>query len=219
NLTHALGLTEEVEPSIYHLLKQEMVGQQGDIRQIITTTQSGLELVPASLELAGAELELVSVYGREQLIKRLLVPVEADYDYILLDCPPAIGMLTVNALIASDWVLMPMQSEFLPLRGLKSFIRHFEVIQRTMNPRLNLLGIMLSRFDSRKNMHKAIRTELQELYPKLLLNTTIRSTIKLSEATAASTHIFAHAPTSNGAEDYLFLAHEVHQRILNWSAS
>lgn len=213
NLSHSLGLVEEVEPSIYHLLKKEMAGLEAEVQEIILMTQSGLPLVPASLELAGAELELVSVYGREQLVKRLLEPVRDDYDYILIDCPPAIGMLTVNALVASDLVLMPLQAEFLPFRGLKSFMHHYQVVKRTLNPQLDVLGLILSRFDSRKNMHKKVQADLLDIYPELLFNTTIRTNIALSEAQEKGVHIFAYAPTSNGAEDYIFLAHELHQRV------
>ncbi len=213
NLTHSLGLTEEVEPSIYHLLKTEMDGDAADLTTIIQETKSGLHLAPASLELAGAELELVSVYGREQLIKRMLQPLRDQYDYILLDCPPAIGMLTVNALVASEYVLLPLQAEFLPFRGLQSFMTHFQRLQRTLNPDLIILGLVLSRFDPRIVVHRDIRARLQEDYPGMLFATSIRTNIALSAAQQQGLDIFSFEATSNGAEDYLFLAHEVDQRI------
>lgn len=218
NLTQALGLGDGVEPSLYHLLRQEMEGQTARLADIVQSC-GGLRLVPASLELAGAELELVSVYGREQLLRRMLEPLQAEYDYILLDCPPAIGLLTVNALVASDYVIMPVQAEFLPLKGLQSFKRHFDLIQRTLNRRMEILGLLLSRYDPRKKMHQQIREELDAGYPGWLFDTYIRTNIALAQAQAAGQDIFAFEPASNGAEDYMFLANEVLKRLVSLERS
>jgi chromosome partitioning protein len=214
NLTQALGLGDETEPSIYHLLKQEMEGRSAQLADIVQDC-GGLPLVPASLELAGAELELVSVYGREQLLRRMLAPLQDQYDYILLDCPPAIGLLTVNALAVSDYVLVPLQAEFLPLKGLQSFLRHLETIKRSLNPRVEVLGLLLSRYDPRKKMHQQIREQLDAAYPGRLFDTYIRTNIALAQAQAAGQDIFSFDPASNGAEDYMFLAGEAIGRMLN----
>ena len=212
NLTQSLGLGDEVDPSTYHLLKQEMEGRSAQLADIVQDC-GGLHLAPASLELAGAELELVSVYGREQLLRRMLAPLREQYDYILLDCPPAIGLLTVNALVASDRVLVPLQAEFLPLKGLQSFLRHLETIKRSLNPKVEVLGLLLSRYDPRKKMHQNIREQLEATYPGMLFNTYIRSNIALAQAQAAGQDIFSFDPASNGAEDYMFLGSEVVGRI------
>jgi chromosome partitioning protein len=215
NLTHSLGLHGEQEPerNIYHLLKSEMNGEAAGLKDIIVTTKCGLPLVPAGLELADAELELVSTYGREHIIKRLLAPIEADYDFIFIDCPPAVGMLTVNALVASDFVILPLQAEFLPRKGLESYYRHHQRIQRTLNPDLRVLGLVLSRFDGRKNLHQRSKETLEEAYPGWLFPTAIRTNVALAEAQEAGVDVFTHAPNANGAEDYLFLAYEVEKRI------
>ncbi|MEM7574265.1 MAG: ParA family protein [Bacteroidota bacterium] len=215
NLTHALGLTEADESltTIYQLLKQEMGGATADLRSIILETQTGLVLAPAGLELADAELELVATYGREQLLQRMLEPLGEAYDYILIDCPPAVGMLTVNALVASDYIIMPLQAEFLPLKGLQSFNKHYQHLQRSLNPNLRLLGLVLSRYDRRKKQHQRVRQILEEDYPGLLFDTAIRTNVALAESQEAGLDIYQFAPQSNGASDYLFLAHELEQRL------
>ncbi|MGB3799847.1 MAG: ParA family protein [Lewinella sp.] len=215
NLTHSLGITDEGgdRANIYHLLRTEMEGGEADINSILTITSSGQALLPAGLELADAELELVATYGREHIIKRLLAPLADRYDYVLIDCPPAIGMLTVNALVASDYVILPLQAEYLPIKGLESYHRHHQRLQRTLNPDLNVLGLVLSRFDRRKNMHERSRERLEAAYPGWLFPTVIRTNIALAEAQEAGMDVFSHAPASNGAEDHLSLAYDVEQRI------
>ncbi|MBB4079710.1 chromosome partitioning protein [Lewinella aquimaris] len=213
NLTHSLGIRDEERPNIYHLLHREMNGERADIRSIVTVTDSGQALVPAGLELADAELELVATYGREHIVKRLLQPLVEEYDYILIDCPPAVGMLTVNALVASDFVILPLQAEYLPVKGLESYYRHHRRLQRTLNPDLRVLGIVLSRYDGRKNLHLRSRTQLETAYPGWLFPTTIRTNIALAEAQEAGHDIFTHAPAANGAEDHLSLAYDVEKRI------
>jgi chromosome partitioning protein len=212
NLTSAMGLRDELPRSIYHLLLEEASGEKPDLHTLIDRS-SGIDLVPASLELAGAELELVSIWGREQLMKRLLKGVQKDYDFILIDCPPAIGMLTVNALAASDAVLLPLQAEFLPLRGLSSFLKHFDTIKRTLNPKLYLLGIVLSRFDGRIKMHQRTLEILQNEFGSLLFETTIGTNIALAQAQEEGVDIFRFDRTAKGALDYLQLADEVLKRL------
>ncbi len=215
NLTHALGITDEAgdRTHLYHVLREEMKGGVADLAGILTVTAGGQPLIPAGLELADAELELVATYGREHLIKRLLSPLTGHYDYVLIDCPPAIGMLTVNALVASDFVILPLQAEYLPMKGLESYYRHHRRVQRTLNPGLRVLGIVLSRSDGRKNLHLRSRTKLEEAYPRWLFPTSIRTNIALAEAQEAGVDVFSYAPGANGAEDYLSLAYDVEQRI------
>ncbi|MEL7160608.1 MAG: ParA family protein [Bacteroidota bacterium] len=213
NLTTALGVTDQNQENIYPLLRREMNGEATRAADILTTTKSGLDLLPAGLELADAELELVSTYGREQLLTRLLEPLTNNYDYIFVDCPPAVGMLTVNALVASQYVILPLQAEFLPRKGLDSYYRHHQRIRRTLNPELRILGLVLSRYDGRKNLHQRSKAQLAEHYPGWLFGTHIRSNVALAEAQEAGVDVFTHAPTSNGAEDYQFLAYEVEKRI------
>lgn len=207
NLTQALGILEEREPNIYSQFQRVASGQKADLGSIVEQ-QSGLDLVPAALELAGAELELVGVYGREQLLSRMLKPLKKEYDFILIDCPPAISMLTVNALVASDYVLMPLQAEFLPLKGVKSFMRHFERIQQSLNKKLEILGFVLTKYDKRKVMNRSVLDQLQEDYGDKVFQTRIRTNIALAQAQEKGKDIFSYQSNSNGAFDYLELARE-----------
>ena len=128
NLTQALGFLDEPEPSIYDMLRTASMGEEPNIKEAILSSGE-LDVIPSALDLATAELELVSVYGREKLLKKMLQPLSKQYDYIFIDCPPAIGMLTVNALVASDFVLMPLQAEYLPLKGVHAFMQTFNKIK------------------------------------------------------------------------------------------
>jgi chromosome partitioning protein len=209
NLSQSLGLIEEPARNIFTELKKEIAGEKSDIRQVIVQTKSGLSLVPSSIELAGAELELVSVYGREQVFSWMLEPIKSAYDFILIDCPPAIGMLTVNALVVSDWALLPLQAEFLPLKGLRSFMHHFNLVKGKLNRELEILGFVFTRYDERKTMNRQVLHVLENEFGEKVFHTHIRSNIQLAKAQEAGTDIFNFDKHSHGAEDYLSLATEV----------
>lgn len=209
NLSQSLGITDEPEHNLYTELKKEMSGEGSNVRQAIHKTEGGLSVLPASLELAGAELELVSVYGREQVLSWLLQPVENEYDFIFIDCPHAIGMLTVNALTASDFVLLPLQGEFLPLKGVYSFMHHFDTIKKKLNKKLDLLGIVLTKFDDRKTMNHQVREKLQQDFGDKVFNTVIRTNIQLAKAQETGKDIFNFDKNANGAHDYQQLADEL----------
>lgn len=209
NLSQSLGMADEPEHNLYSELKKEMSGEGSDVRKAIHQTTGGLSVLPASLELAGAELELVSVYGREQVFSWLLQPVENEYDFIFIDCPHAIGMLTVNALTASDYVLLPLQGEFLPLKGVYSFMHHFDTIKKKLNRKLDLLGIVLTKFDDRKTMNHQVREKLQQDYGDKVFNTVIRTNIQLAKAQENGQDIFSFDKNANGAHDYQQLADEL----------
>ena len=175
---------------------------------------SGLALVPATLDLASAELELASVYGREHILSQLLAPLNG-YDYVFIDCPPSMGMLTINALVASDYILIPLQAEFLPLKGARSFLKHFKQIQK-LNQNVELLGFVLTKYDERKKMNRQIKKELSiEFLAKNVFSTHIRVNIALANAQEKGTHIFDHDAASNGALDYADLASEFLERMNN----
>ena len=213
NLSQSMGLSEEPEHNLFTALKKEMAGDPAGIRDVIINIKPGLELIPASIDMAGAELELVSVYGREQVFSWMLEPVKNDYDYIFIDCPPSIGMLTVNALVSSDFVLMPLQAEFLPLKGLKSFMHHFGFIKNKLKRDLEVLGIVLTRYDSRKLMNRQVRDVLEGEFGEKAFKTQIRSNIQLAKAQEAGKDIFTFDKRSHGAEDYKQLAGEFLKKI------
>lgn len=211
NLTQSLGISEETGANLYTVLKKEINGESGDIHEAVMETASGLFLVPSSIELAGAELELVSAYSREQMLSWLLDGVKGEYDHIFIDCPPSMGMLTVNALMASDYLLMPLTAEFLPLKGLRSFMVHFKTIKNTkarLNKDLDILGFVLTKYDERKTMNRQIAEQLRQEFGELVFNTTIRTNIQLAKAQEAGTDVFSFDKRSNGAEDYEKLAAE-----------
>lgn len=213
NLSQSLGVLDEPEKNLFTELKKEIAGESGDLQQVIIQTKSGLPLVPSSIELAGAELELVSVYGREQVFSWLLEPLKNKYDFIFIDCPPAIGMLTVNALVASDYVLMPLQAEFLPLKGLRSFMHHFKAVKSKLNRNLEVLGFILTRYDERKTMNRQVYHELEKEFGDKAFHTHIRNNIQLAKAQEAGTDIFSFDKHAHGAEDYRNLAEELMKKL------
>lgn len=213
NLTQALGILDEPEPNLYTLLKEEAEGDGADMRAIIIKTICGLDLIPSSLDLASAELELVNKFAREQLFDDLLEEVRNDYDFIFIDCPPSLGVLTANALVASDFILMPLQAEFLPLKGVKSFIRAMSPLKKKLNPELEVLGFLLTKYDSRKTMNRNVLDHLTEEYGEKVFNTFIRTNIALATAQENGVDIFTYDKNSNGAKDYAHLAEEFLVRI------
>jgi chromosome partitioning protein len=213
NLSQSLGIIDEPEQNLFTELKKEIAGESSNLQQVIIQTKSGLSLVPSSIELAGAELELVSVYGREQVVSWMLEPLKDKYDFIFIDCPPAIGMLTVNALTASDYVLMPLQAEFLPLKGLRSFMVHFKVIKSKLNKKIEILGFVLTRYDERKTMNRQVLEELEKEFGEKVFHTHIRSNIQLAKAQEAGKDIFSFDKHAHGAEDYMKMAEEFLQKL------
>jgi chromosome partitioning protein len=207
NMSEALGIRDQPSLNLFSELATIIKGETGDLTGAVTTTHSGLDLVPSSIELAGAELELVSVYGREQVFTWLLEKLRDKYDYIFIDCPPAIGMLTVNALVASNYLLIPIQAEFLPLKGLRVFMQHIRTIRR-LNSKLEVLGYVLTRYDERKVMNRQIFQILEQEFGNKVFQTHIRTNIQLAKAQEAGTDIFHFDKNSHGAYDYNELAKE-----------
>lgn len=212
NLSQSLGVHDEAEPNIYHLLKQEAFGKPIRVEEAILE-KSGLDLIPSSLELASAELELVSVYGREKIMSQMLQRLEKQYDYILIDCPPSIGILTVNALVASNYILLPLNAEFLSFKGAKSFLRHLELVKR-LNNEIAVLGFVLTKFDTRKTMNREVREQLRDAFgPDKVFQTYIRPNIALAKAQEQGIDIFSFNKNANGAQDYRQLATEFLAKI------
>ena len=212
SMSQALGIVEESPRSLFSEMSKTIRGETGALSEAVIQTRSGLSLVPSSYELAGAELELVSVYGREQVLTWLLETIRNQYDYIIIDCPPSIGMLTVNALVASDFILIPLQAEFLPLKGLRNFLQHIKTIKR-LNNRLEILGYVLTRYDERKVMNRQIFNLMEQEFGDKVFRTHIRSNIQLAKAQEAGTDIFHFDNHSNGARDYKDLAEEFQTKM------
>lgn len=213
NLSQSLGITDEPDKNLYTELQKVTAGENGALQQVIIQTDSGLPLVPSSIELAGAEMELVSVYGREKVFSWLIEPLADVYDYIFIDCPPAIGMLTVNALVASRYVLLPLQAEFLPMKGVQSFMRSFDRIKKQLNPKLSILGLILTQYDTRKKMTGQVRDQLTEKFGDRVFETNIRTNITLAKAQERGVDVFSYDQKCNGARDYAQLASEFLKKI------
>lgn len=212
SLSQSLGIHDEPEPNVYHLLEEEASGTPAVPEKAIQDKR-GLDLVPASLELASAELELVSVYGREHVLSQILERLQKPYDLVLLDCPPSIGMLTVNALVASDYLLMPVLAEFVSLKGATSFLRHLQAIRR-LNGRLSMLGFVLTHYVGRRKMTGEVGSHLQqECGSDKVFETHVRTSIALAKAQQAGMDIFSFDKRSNGAKDYSTLASEFLSKV------
>lgn len=206
NATSGLGAGPSLERTqIYDVLIDEAPVEEA----IINTSTEGLDLLPSSLRLAGAEVELVPILSRETRLKRSLEPVKEKYDIILVDCPPSLGLLTVNALAAADEVLIPIQCEYYALEGLVLLLRTIEKIKVYINPDLRIGGILLTMHDSRTNISKQVMEEVRRQYPRETFVTVIPRNVRLSEAPSYGKPICEYDPQSRGAVAYQNLAKEV----------
>jgi chromosome partitioning protein len=208
NATSGLGLQKEVlEPTSYEvLLKQATLDQS-----IQPTDREGLYLLPANANLAAAEVELVGADHREFRLKEALQV--AAFDYVLIDCPPALGLLTINALTAAHALLIPVQSEYYALEGLGQLLNTVQRVRQGLNPSLDLLGVVLTMYDKRTSLSDQVKAELQKHFGDKLFNTTIPRNIRLAEAPSFGKTIFEHDRWSKGARAYKQFAKEVSRRV------
>lgn len=169
--------------------------------------RENLDIVPSSLEMASAEIALTNLLAREQILSRLLEPIKDSYDYILIDCPPSLGIVTTNAFLAADEIIVPMTPELLPLRGMRmldSFVSSLQVVK----PSLNIGGVFISRFNHRK-LNRVVEDAVRVRYEKITMKTHIRENIALAESAGSGMSIFEYDSKSNGALDYLALTEEI----------
>jgi len=203
NATSGLGC-EEQRRSIYNVLLDEMPPEEA----IQRTGQPNLYLLPSSASLAGAEVELVSLPNREYRLKACLGPLKEHYDYIIIDCPPSLGLLTINALTAAESVIVPVQCEYLALEGLSRLISSIELVRRNLNHSLRLTGLVLTMYDARTNLSQQVADEVKSHFPETF-NSIIPRSIRLSEAPSYGLSIRDYEPGSRGAQAYESLAEEV----------
>jgi chromosome partitioning protein len=168
-----------------------------------------LAIVPATKDLVGAEIELVGAEQREYQLRDAIVPVRDRYDYILLDCPPSLGLLTLNALTAADSLLVPIQSEYYALEGLSALLETMNLVRNALNPQMYLEGIVVTMFDSRNRICHQVVEEIRAHFPDKLFRTIIRRNVRLSESPSYGKPICLYDPSSTGAQDYLELAKEL----------
>ncbi|MBI4320028.1 MAG: ParA family protein [Chloroflexi bacterium] len=209
NATSGLGFDKmQVSPSIYDAL----MGQADLGSTVVLTNRVGLDLVPAAISLAGAEVEMVSLLAREERLHRALKKVNDRYDYVLLDCPPSLGLLTVNALTAADGVIIPIQCEYLALEGVGQLVNTIGLIRDNLNPRLRVLGMIMTMYDSRTNLSQQVVAEVRQYFPALVFETIVPRSVRLSEAPSYGQSILDYDPASKGAVAYRMLAEEVMRR-------
>jgi chromosome partitioning protein len=207
SLSVGLGVNPHTLPaSIYNLL----MGQGTSIDDVIRETNvHDLDILPSNIDLSAAEIQLVSEVAREQTLLRLLEAVRSRYDVILIDCAPSLGLLTINALTAADWVLMPLECEFFALRGIALLTDTIAKVQDRLNPRLEILGILGTMYDPRTLHSREVLERVVQAFGDQVFHTVIRRTVKFPETTVAGEPITTYAPTSPGAEAYRSLAREV----------
>jgi chromosome partitioning protein len=179
---------------------------------IIKTEYDYLSLLPSHIRLVGAEIELVEFEEREQVLARVLDPLRANFDFILIDCPPSLGLLTINALTAADGLLAPIQAEYFAMEGLTQLLQTMKLVQRRLNPKLTLEGIVLTMYDNRLNLAKQVSEEIRKYFPSDTLNTIVRRNVRLAEAPSFGKPVLYFAVSSPGADDYLSLAGEILSR-------
>ena len=206
NGTSGLGINKKPKmKSIYSVLVEDC-----DAKDCIVKTQmDNLKVLPSNIELAGAEIELVSMVAREFILKNALESIKEDYDYIIIDCPPSLGLLTLNALSASDSILIPIQCEFYALEGLGQLINTVNLIQKKLNPKLELEGILLTMFDSRRNLSAQVVDEVKKHFKDKVYPVMIPRNVRLSEAPSHGIPIALYDKKSKGTKSYKDLANYV----------
>ncbi|MBP1737246.1 MAG: Chromosome (plasmid) partitioning protein ParA / Sporulation initiation inhibitor protein Soj [Oscillospiraceae bacterium] len=213
NATSGLGIDKNsVTPSIY-----EVLITQADVRRAIVPT-AWCDVLPANKSLSGATVELIGMERREYLLRSALVKVAPEYDYILIDCPPSLELLTLNALCAAESVLVPVQCEYYALEGLSDLLSTVRIVKRSLNLQLELEGVVLTMFDGRTNLGMQVAEEVKRHFPGKVYTSVIPRNIRLSEAPSHGKPIIAYDKTSRGAEAYQNLAQEVFQKSKSYSA-
>ncbi|MCK4596962.1 ParA family protein, partial [bacterium] len=206
NSTSGLGFTSpELENSIYEILIQDK-----PIKEVVCPTKVPyLDLIPSHVRLVGAEVELVNVIARERKLETALEQVRQEYQYIIIDCPPSLGLLTVNTLTAADTVLIPIQCEYYALEGLGQLLNTIRLVQKHLNPNLRIEGVLLTMYDNRLNLSRQVAEETREYFDKKVFRTMINRNVRLGEAPSFGKPIILYDILSTGAENYMALAREV----------
>ena len=185
-----------------------------DINEALITTQfAHLDVITSENDLVGAEIELVSVMAREYQLKTLLKKLKQKYEYIIVDCPPSLGLLTINALAASDAILIPIQCEYYALEGLGQLLNTIRLVQKNINPKLSIAGVLLTMYDSRLNLSKEVADEVREYFEEKLFNTVIHRNVRLGEAPSFGKPALLYDANSTGAQNYLSLVEELLNRV------
>ena len=206
NASSGLGVDlSQIEASIYQCLVNQI-----DVREAIYTTDiDNLDIIPSHIDLVGAEIEMLNFKQRENIIKKVLAPIKDEYDYILIDCSPSLGLTVVNALTAADSVIIPVQCEYFALEGISKLLDTIRIIKRKTNPALSIEGFLLTMYDSRLRLANQIYDEVKRHFQELVFETVIQRNVKLSEAPSHGLPVILYYADSTGARNHLALAKEI----------
>ena len=209
NASSGLGVDlKEVECSIY-----ECIVNRADVHDAIYTTDiEGLDVIPSHIDLVGAEVEMLNIDEREYVLKRILEPIRNEYDYILIDCSPSLGLITVNALTAADSVIIPVQCEYFALEGISKLLSTIKIIKSRLNTKLEIEGFLLTMYDSRLRLANQIYDEVKRHFQELVFKTVIQRNVKLSESPSHGLPVILYDADSTGAKNHLSLAKEIINR-------
>ena len=206
NASSGLGVDiKEVDCSIY-----ECIIDHADVRDAIYTTDiNGLDIIPSHINLVGAEIEMLNLPNRENVIKNMLATIRDEYDFILIDCSPSLGLITVNALTAADSVVIPVQCEYFALEGISKLLNTIKIIKSRLNPQLEIEGFLLTMYDSRLRLANQIYDEVKRHFQELVFKTVIQRNVKLSESPSHGLPVILYAADSTGSKNHLALAKEI----------
>lgn len=205
NATSGMGINKStLEKTTYDLIINDL-----EPKYAVQMTPFGVTVIPSNMNLAGAEVELVSMIARENKLRRALEKIRDDYDYIIIDCPPSLGLLTLNALTAADSVLIPIQCEFYALEGVTQLLNTIEIVRGSLNPLLGIEGVVMTMFDVRTNLNRQVVNEVKNAMGYLVYDTLIPRSIKISESASYGKPLIAYDENSKSAQIYLKLAEEV----------
>lgn len=209
NATSGVGFDpQNIKTSIYECLIDEM-----DPKNIVLHTDTpNLDLIPSHMDLVGAELELVNMPNREKMMQKVLAKIKDDYDFIIIDCSPSLGLITVNALTAADSVIIPIQCEYFAMEGLGKLLNTIKIVQTRLNPELDIEGMVLTMYDPRLKLANLVTEEVKTHFQQMVFDTIIHRNVKLSEAPSHGQTVIMHDADSKGALNYLNLARELLQR-------
>lgn len=206
NTTSGLGIEKEtLETSVYEVMIDNVPIRQG----IVHTMVEELDLLPSNINLVGAEIEMTSMIAREHILKGCLEEVRSEYDFVLIDCPPSLGLLTLNALTAADKVLVPIQCEFFALEGLSQLINTVGLVSQRLNPSLSMEGVVMTMYDPRTNLSQQVVAEVKKYFQSKVYQTMIPRNVRLGEAPSFGLPIMIYDPNCSGAKAYMSLAQEV----------
>ena len=206
NASSGLGVNlQEVDCSLY-----ECLTDHADVRDAIYTTDiEGLDIIPSHIDLVGAEIEMLNMENRERMVAKILEPLRGEYDYILIDCSPSLGLITVNSLTAADSIIIPVQCEYFALEGISKLLNTIKIIKQKLNPKLEIEGFLLTMYDSRLRLANQIFDEVKRHFQELVFKTVIQRNVKLSESPSHGLPVILYDADSTGSKNHLALAKEI----------